>query len=324
MITVTAAIIEKNGLILAARRKPGVHLAGYWEFPGGKREDGETSEECLARELREEFDIKCAVGEFFGESIYDYGTKVIRLLGYRVLHLHGTFKCRDHDQISWLPAGELSSLTWAPADIPLVVQLQEEHHVMATLAYYRNNAREYVEETVAFDVTNAMRRRFAAMLAPGSHILDLGCGSGRDSRFFIDQGHRVTPVDAVAEIASQAAQYLARPVRVQKAEELNETDTYDGIWACASLLHIPRSRIHETFACIITAMRHQGIWYMSFKQGEMEYKDHKQRFFSNYSIPLMKQLLVQFPQIKLLEMSESTSILRGDKQLWLNVLIKKL
>jgi mutator protein MutT len=324
MITVTAAIIEKNGLILAARRKPGVHLAGYWEFPGGKLEDGETSEECLARELWEEFGIQCAVGDFFGESIYDYGTKVIRLLGYRVLHLHGTFKCRDHDRISWLPAGELLSLIWAPADIPLVVQLQEEHHVKTTLAYYRNNAREYVEETVAFDFVNAMRQRFAEMLAPASHILDLGCGSGRDSRFFIDQGHRVTPVDAVAEVANHAAQYLARPVRVQKAEELNETETYDGIWACASLLHIPRSRMNETFTRIIMAMRHQGIWFMSFKQGEMESKDYKQRFFNNYSMPLMKQLLVHYPQIKLLEMSESTSILRGGKQCWINVLIKKL
>ncbi len=324
MLTVTAAIIEKNGLVLAARRKPGVHLAGYWEFPGGKLENGETCEECLARELFEEFGIQCAVGSFFGESIYDYGSKVIRLLGYRVLHLHGIFQCRDHDRISWLPAGELSSLQWAPADISFVRQLQEEHQVLATLAYYQNNAREYVEETVHFNCVDAMRRRFAEMLPANSHILDLGCGSGRDSRFFIDQGHRVTPVDAVAEIARCAAQYLGRPVRVQKAEELHDRDRYDGIWACASLLHIPKSRMAETFTRILRAMKHRGVWYMSFKRREGACRGPTNRFFNNYSIPQMRQLLARFPQIKTLEMSESAASLRGEKKHWLNVLVKKL
>ncbi len=126
MITVTAAIIEKNNLIMAARRKSGSHLAGYWEFPGGKLEVKETEEECLARELREEFDIECTVGNFFAESVYDYGTKIIRLLGYRVSHRSGAFRCRDHDKIVWLPIDQLHSLKWAPADVPLVEKLQEE------------------------------------------------------------------------------------------------------------------------------------------------------------------------------------------------------
>jgi len=126
MITVSAAIIEKDGLILAARRKPGSHMAGHWEFPGGKLEPGETVEECLKRELWEEFGIRCSIGAYLAESVYDYGTKVIRLLGYRVRHLSGTFQCRDHDRLVWLPVHQLDSLTWAPADIPLVTTLQEE------------------------------------------------------------------------------------------------------------------------------------------------------------------------------------------------------
>ena len=125
MILVTAAIIEKNSRIFAARRKAGVHLAGYWEFPGGKIEEGESKEECLARELWEEFGIRCIVGDFFAESTYDYQTKIVRLFSFRVQHLSGTFQCRDHDQIIWLPAQELLSLKWAPADIPLVKKLQE-------------------------------------------------------------------------------------------------------------------------------------------------------------------------------------------------------
>lgn len=148
MITVTAAIIEKDGLVLAARRKPGRHLAGYWEFPGGKLEPEETEKECLARELLEEFDILCTVGDFFAESIYEYetsagkeenffppsnpanspqGTNIIRLLSYRVSHRSGVFQCRDHDLIVWLPVDELQSLKWSPADIPLVEKLREEY-----------------------------------------------------------------------------------------------------------------------------------------------------------------------------------------------------
>ncbi len=319
MISVTAAIIEKNGLILAARRKSGSHLAGYWEFPGGKIEAKETKEQCLVRELWEEFGVQCIVGDFFGESVYDYETKVIRLLCYRVRHLGGTFQCRDHDKILWLPVHELPSLRWAPADIPLVQKLQDEHWVNTTLAYYQDNANEYVQETIDVDFPNHLRLRFLELLAPNSLILDLGCGSGRDSRFFLDRGHRVMAIDAVKEIAECAEKYLGHPVRVQKAEELNETDTYDAIWACASLLHIPKSRIAETFTHIIRSLKPQGILYMSFKKGETDCQDHKQRFFNNYSLPLMQQFLEQFSQLRVIDISGSSSKLFGKKQLWLNV-----
>ncbi|MFT5699509.1 MAG: mutator protein MutT [Desulforhopalus sp.] len=123
MLDVTAAIIQRDGQILAARRKPGAHMAGFWEFPGGKVESGESPEECICRELKEELDIETKIGPFFGESCYDYGTKEIRLLCYRVNYLSGTFTLTDHDEIRWLPIDQLLSLKWAPADIPLVKKL---------------------------------------------------------------------------------------------------------------------------------------------------------------------------------------------------------
>ena len=119
-ITVTAAILEKDGLVFAARRGPGKHLAGYWEFPGGKLESDETPEQCLARELQEEFGIQINVGPFMGESTYDYGHKVVRLLAYRVVLLAGEIELRDHDQMMWLSKHELHDLKWAPADVPLL------------------------------------------------------------------------------------------------------------------------------------------------------------------------------------------------------------
>lgn len=133
MITVTAAIIEKEGSIFVARRKPGSHLAGYWEFPGGKLEPGESEKQCLARELLEEFGIECEVGEFIKESVYDYGSKIIQLRAYRVRHLRGTYQYRDHDKMGWLTVEELPSLKWAPADIPLVEKLLEDFQIAAAL-----------------------------------------------------------------------------------------------------------------------------------------------------------------------------------------------
>ncbi|UTA46865.1 8-oxo-dGTP diphosphatase MutT [Simiduia sp. 21SJ11W-1] len=119
-IDVAAAIIVKNNRIFSARRKPGMHLAGYWEFPGGKIEAGETPEQCLERELLEELGITTRVGNFISESIYDYGAKVVRLLAYQVEHVEGNFELVDHDELRWLSLDELGSVDWAPADIPLV------------------------------------------------------------------------------------------------------------------------------------------------------------------------------------------------------------
>jgi 8-oxo-dGTP diphosphatase len=121
-IEVTAAIIIKNRKVFTARRKKGKHLAGFWEFPGGKLEENETPEECLARELQEEFNIITRVGAYVGESIYDYGNKLVRLMAYQVEHLEGEFKLIDHDEMRWLALNELDSVKWAPADIPLVEQ----------------------------------------------------------------------------------------------------------------------------------------------------------------------------------------------------------
>src|SRR6056297_3596411 len=102
VINVTAAVIVKDGKVLAARRAPGKHLEGYWEFPGGKLEPLETPENCLERELTEEFAIRSKVGAFIAESVYDYGTKIVRLLAFEVEHISGEFKLTDHDELRWL------------------------------------------------------------------------------------------------------------------------------------------------------------------------------------------------------------------------------
>lgn len=119
-IDVAAAVIVADGKVLAARRRPGLHLAGYWEFPGGKIEAGESPQGCLQRELDEELGLSCLIGRYLGQSIYDYGDKRVCLVAYLASVVAGSLAPVDHDRILWLPAEELPALQWAPADVPLV------------------------------------------------------------------------------------------------------------------------------------------------------------------------------------------------------------
>lgn len=124
-IEVAAAVILSNKKIFAARRKPGADLAGYWEFPGGKVEVNETPQQCLFRELKEELCITTEIGNYIGESLYDYGTKLVRLIAFEVAHISGDYQLIDHDKYCWLGIDELDSIDWAPADIPLVELCKE-------------------------------------------------------------------------------------------------------------------------------------------------------------------------------------------------------
>ncbi len=123
---VTAAIIRKNGKILIARRAAGENMAGGWEFPGGKLEEGETPEECLKRELAEEFGIDADIGRFFCESVYRYPRGAIRLLAYFAEITRGEISLKVHDQIAWVDAGELRMYGLLPADIPIADKLAGE------------------------------------------------------------------------------------------------------------------------------------------------------------------------------------------------------
>jgi 8-oxo-dGTP diphosphatase len=121
---VTAAILIKNGQILIAQRKANDRLAKKWEFPGGKIKDNETPEQCLQRELKEEFEIDVSVGEYLGSNIYHYDHISIELLAYRTHWEDGTINLRDHDDYKWVSVNDLADYDFAPADIPFVEKLR--------------------------------------------------------------------------------------------------------------------------------------------------------------------------------------------------------
>ncbi len=120
MIKVSAALLIKDGLCLIAKRSAKDPLANLWEFPGGKIEAGETPEECLQREMHEEFQIHVEIGNFFAESIYDYERGTIRLLAYRVKWNGNLLYPTVHDEIAWVDKQTILNYTFAPADIPIV------------------------------------------------------------------------------------------------------------------------------------------------------------------------------------------------------------
>jgi len=126
MIEVAAAIIVNGGKILIAQRAENQNLAGKWEFPGGKVESGETPEECLVREIKEELGIKIEVDKFFAESIYRYATGTIKLIAYKARWIEGEYKLSVHSQIKWVKPDELEYYDLAPADISFVKKLKDE------------------------------------------------------------------------------------------------------------------------------------------------------------------------------------------------------
>ena len=122
-LMVTAAVIERDGRVLIAKRKKGWRFAGKWEFPGGKIESNETPEECLRRELREELDIETKIGDFFCSSTYAYPYATVQLLVYRAFHVSGEYTLHDHQEIRWVLPDELSQYDFPEADRVVIEKL---------------------------------------------------------------------------------------------------------------------------------------------------------------------------------------------------------
>jgi 8-oxo-dGTP diphosphatase len=114
MKDVTAAVIFNHGKVLLARRAPGENGAGRWEFPGGKIEQGETPEQCLARELREEFGVRALIKDFIAESVYEYYTGSIRLLAYAAEIVAGNIQLSVHDDYAWVEIKDLLAYDLLP------------------------------------------------------------------------------------------------------------------------------------------------------------------------------------------------------------------
>ncbi|MBL3591638.1 MAG: class I SAM-dependent methyltransferase [gamma proteobacterium endosymbiont of Lamellibrachia anaximandri] len=143
--------------------------------------------------------------------------------------------------------------------------------------YYKNNAKTFVESTLQVDM-QPLYQRFLPLLPGYAHILDAGCGSGRDARHFIKNGYQVTAFDASTEIAVLAEKEIGQSVQVQRLQDIQYQNQFDGIWACASLLHVPAKELPDVFHRLADALKPNGVIYCSFKYGRGEYEKQGRRF----------------------------------------------
>ncbi len=193
---------------------------------------------------------------------------------------------------------------------------------MSTLDYYNHNAETYIANTVAADVSD-LYAHFEPLLPAGAAILDLGCGSGRDSRHFIDAGYRVTAVDGSSEFCSRASRYLEMPVRQLLFSELDYDSEFDAVWACASLLHVPRNELHSVLRLVARALKPGGLLYMSFKYGNSE-RESGGRLFSDYSESDIEWIGSASPYLHYQSHWISGDVRQErNGELWLNLLYRK-
>ena len=146
-----------------------------------------------------------------------------------------------------------------------------------TIDYYNNNAESFVTSTEQLDMSALYAEFLTRVIAPG-HILDAGCGSGRDAWHFKQQGFTVSAFDASNEMANIASQRLGQPVQTLTFEQLNEQNKYDGIWCCASLLHVARPQLPAVLTRLQQAMKPGAVLYLSFKYGDGEREVNGRRF----------------------------------------------
>lgn len=191
-----------------------------------------------------------------------------------------------------------------------------------TLAYYNQFAKAYNETTLTIEF-QSKREFLLKYLKPHAHILDLGCGSGRDSKAFLQQGYKVTAMDGSQVLCQLASETIGQPVKCQLFSELDEINTYDAVWACASLLHLPTIELKQTLKKIEKALKNEGYFYASFKYGEFEgYRE--ERFFNDFTEESFKTLLKDIPTLTIIETEVTTDVIPGRENVsWLNLMMKK-
>ncbi len=188
----------------------------------------------------------------------------------------------------------------------------------SNIEYYNMYADDFFEGSVDADMSE-WRNRFIKYLPDGGRVLDAGCGSGRDSKAFIMQGYSVVAMDASREMCKRASELLGQEVWQMRFDEMSFDDEFDGVWACASLLHVQVSEMADVLKKIKHGLRPEGIFYASFKYGEGEtVKDV--RSFTNYTLESVCELL-KGAGFRVLECDISYDVRPGrEEEKWVNVI----
>lgn len=194
--------------------------------------------------------------------------------------------------------------------------------VNETLEYYNENAKSFVEGTVAVDFEQT-QLRFTDKLENGNYILDFGCGSGRDTKYFLGKGFKVDATDGSEELCKKASEFTGIEVKQMLFQELDEVDKYDGIWACSSILHLPKSELETVLKKILIAVKEDGVIYTSFKYSDFEGMRNG-RYFTDFTLEAFQEFIKKVPGLVIEEYWITGDVRPGrGEEKWLNLLLRK-
>ncbi len=320
-IKVAAAVIRNGDKIFSTARGYGDYK-GWWEFPGGKIEEGETPQQALIREIREELATEIVVGDLIKTIEYDYPAFHLSMDCFWSEVPSGHFELKEAEDARWLTAEQLDEVKWLPADMELIEPVRQTLAKSMTLDYYERNAERFAAGTIDARFED-IQKRFVSLLPDGAYILDFGCGSGRDAKAFLDMGYRVDATDGSEKLCELASGNVGIAVRKMLFSELDESEKYDGIWACASILHLPKEELKSVFRKMIRAVKTGGYIYTSFKYGEFE-GCRNGRYFTDFTEDSFGKFVGDMTQIRIIEKWITSDVRPGrDDEKWLNLILKK-
>ncbi len=193
----------------------------------------------------------------------------------------------------------------------------------ATAEYYDRNAQTYFDTTLRVDMS-ALYDRFLTYVPPRGRILDAGSGSGRDTLAFLKRGYEVDSFDASRALCALSTRLTGVRARVLRFQEFESPPRYDGIWACASLLHVPKQDLQDVLKHLIEALKAGGALYVSFKRGSGERIADDGRFYLDLDEPGLRRLFADAPNMNVIDLwisgGEGTHQGRDE---WLNAIALK-
>ena len=192
-----------------------------------------------------------------------------------------------------------------------------------TLEYYNKNAKIYFEQTVEGNLKENYDK-FLSKIPQNAYILDFGCGSGRDSKYFIENGYKVNAIDGSIEMCKLASKYINQKVKCMKFDELDEENIYDAIWACSSILHVEKEKLPEILTKMVKALKTNGIIFTAFKKGE-GYEIKEGKYYNFLTKEELEKVLSNINQnVKIIDYFETlSSTKRPEKVIWSNYILQK-
>jgi SAM-dependent methyltransferase len=187
--------------------------------------------------------------------------------------------------------------------------------------YYQINADEFFSNTSHVDMKD-LHENYWKYLKQGALILDAGCGSGRDTKAFKEKGYEVEAFDASSELVLKAKAFSGVDVKLSTFTSYETSQLFDGIWTCASLLHVPKEELAETILHLANYLVHEGYWYMSFKYGNSE-REIGGRSFTDMDELTFSNLIKPMNLFTIEEMWVSQDKRADRSDSWLNIIIKK-